>query len=140
MSPSCTSVSRRAQRPARLADIVRFNAIDPSANNVGVLDRNSPPMIALVNLPAIVLDGVNPTLTVVPEVVHVPTDAGSLVGAVIALPDLNPADNCDISPTVTRITTLPNGSTTTAWPAEFPIGVRLGRVDCDRRRWQQASL
>ena len=107
----------------QVADIVRFNAIDPSANNVGVLDRNSPPMIALVNLPAIVLDGVNPTLTVLPEVVSVPTDAGSLVGAVIALPDLNPADNCDISPTVTRITTLPNGSTTTAWPAEFPIGV-----------------
>jgi hypothetical protein len=42
---------------------------------------------------------------------------------VIALPELNPADNCDISPTVTRITTLPNGSTTTAWPAVFPIGI-----------------
>jgi hypothetical protein len=75
------------------------------------------------DLPSINVDFISPTLTVVPNWVDVPTDAGSVIGAAIEAPAVTALDNCDSFVDVVRLVTLPNGSTTADWPAEFPIGL-----------------
>ncbi len=92
-----------------------------AGNNVGLLSGDAP-AIALSNLPAVTLDGIAPTLGVVPLTITVPTDAGSTYGAAVAEPSLTPADNCDANLDITSTVTLagiPGGS---AWPTQFPIG------------------
>ncbi len=76
----------------------------------------------MVNLPALNLDDVAPELTVDPTTVVIPTDAGSIVGAAVDEPDVGATDLCDTDVTVTRLVTLPDDSSSDAWPAEFPIG------------------
>jgi hypothetical protein len=83
----------------------------------------------LVNLPEILLDDTAPTVTVTTPSAEYATDAGSTYGATVADPRLGVrptvtiADDCDASPSLTLLATLADGSTTTSWPAMFPIGV-----------------
>ena len=77
----------------------------------------------MYDLPSVNVDFIAPTLTVVPNMVDVPADAGSVIGAVIEAPVVTALDNCDSFVDVVRLVTLPNGSTTTEWPAIFPIGL-----------------
>jgi hypothetical protein len=69
------------------------------------------------------VDFIAPSLTVVPNAVDVPTDAGSVIGAAIEAPMVTALDNCDPFVDVVRLVTLPDGSTTSDWPAVFPIGL-----------------
>ena len=63
-----------------------------------------------------------PVLAGVPALdTTVPTDAGSLDGAVIGEPTVTAANNCGAT-AVDRVITLPSGSTASAWPVPFPIG------------------
>jgi hypothetical protein len=63
-----------------------------------------------------------PVLAGVPEgSIATPTDAGSLVGALVVEPVVTAANNC-AEVAVTRTILLPDGSTAPSWPERFPIG------------------
>ncbi len=68
------------------------------------------------------LDGVAPTLASVPQDLVVATDAGSIVGAVVADPGVTASDNCNGALAVTL--SLTGATTGSAWPADgvFAIG------------------
>jgi hypothetical protein len=68
----------------------------------------------------VALDFQGPVLTGVPTMVALPTDAGSVIGAAVARPTVTADDACNGAITPTLLVTYPNGTTSTAWPAEFP--------------------
>jgi parallel beta-helix repeat protein len=53
----------------------------------------------------------------------VAADAGTTAGAAIAEPTVTASNNCVPSVTVVRTITFPNATTSSIWPARFPVGV-----------------
>ena len=104
-----------------VAELVRFETIGGNDTNLAVLP-GAAATLALSNLPAVNLDHVAPSLTVVPMEVTVAADAGSIYGAAVAQPAITATDNCDSDIAVTLVTSLADGTSGTAWPAAFPIG------------------
>lgn len=101
--------------------LVWFDAVGGISTEIAV-NNGTTVVPNLADLPDLNIDDEAPSLSVVPTTVTVPTDAGSTVGAVVAEPTVVATDNCDATVSVVRVVTLAGGATSSAWPAEFPIG------------------
>ena len=101
--------------------LVTFAVVDDLVTGVAALPPDAP-TLGLANLPTLNLDKTAPALHSVPESLTVAADAGTTAGAAIANPGVTATDACDPSVPVHILITLPDGQTTTAWPAHFPVG------------------
>ena len=104
------------------SSLARFQAVGPFITRFAT--GQGPIVPATASLPVVDLDVIAPVISGVPASVDVAADAGTVAGAFVPAPVLSAFDNCDASPFLEVLITLPDGQQLSAWPANgmFPVG------------------